>query len=278
MAEPLFFESTGESRQPASAAFCPGTPLTGQIGRQRTEKRADCGLGLCALTSARLPGLRTHSGRPTRGGAAFLYTDFRFGLTAVCPTAALKNGYDSVLPVFPSRSCPEECGAVRPADQGWPGSPAVQKAAHGDRGLDGNGLFGVQRLQTVAEGAGNAAPLVASVDEQVIEVARGIDVSETNHMTAFQRGKGVMPAQNGMPASRAGRMRRPGLRLLRSIIAEVDRVGRLIEKKDNLSDIFRLVGTDFLVFYFAAAPAGTFLFCFFSSSRATASISLMRFS
>lgn len=159
-----------------------------------------------------------------------------------------------------------------------PVAPPFKKAARGDRGMNGNDLFGVQRLQTVAEDAGNAAPLVASVDEQVIEVARGIDVSETNHMTAFQRGKGVMPAQNGMPVSRAGRMRRPGLRLLRSIIAEVDRVGRLIEKKDNLSDIFRLVGTDFLVFYFAAAPAGTFLFCFFSSSRATASISLMRFS
>ena len=159
-----------------------------------------------------------------------------------------------------------------------PVAPPFKKTACGDRGMNGNGLFGVQRLQTVAEGAGNAAPLVVFVDEQVIKVARGIDVSETNHMTAFQRGKGVMHAQNGMPAGRAGRMRRPGLRLLRGVIAEVDRVDRLIKKKDNLSDIFGLVGTDFLVFYFAAAPAGTFLFCFFSSSRATASISLMRFS
>jgi len=37
MAEPLFFESTGESRQPASAAFCPGTPLTGQAESENRE-------------------------------------------------------------------------------------------------------------------------------------------------------------------------------------------------------------------------------------------------
>ena len=116
-----------------------------------------------------------------------------------------------------------------------------------------NGSMGLDRplhrpLQFIAQSGGNSFPLMVPVYIQAVEIARCINVPKSDNFSLFNSNQAVVRQKGPVPSLKIRLSVRPGIQLLRGVIAGVYRVYCSVKQFGNYSTICGLIHSDFHLF------------------------------
>ena len=107
-------------------------------------------------------------------------------------------------------------------------------------------------LKRIAEGRGNALPLIVPVDIQPVQIAAAVHVAKADNLSILLRHQRMVGGKALVPPLQIRLPGGPGIQLRRRIVPGIHRVHRVVKQRGQPRAVVRLIGPDapFLRFVF----------------------------